>query len=141
MATFVAKNSGAVKKKSVIILKEFIFFVLVSTSSASDWQGCEDSHWIKRTTFVFHKIAIYNNCKLFLNLKAIWRFIKNITYSRCSKAFSVMAWNWGQNRSLHFISCVFLCEATKGASDWQNNRLTRKSNNTQKKLVPVCPIW
>ena len=111
MATFVAKNSGAVKKKSVIILKEFIFFVLVSTSSASDWQGCEDSHWIKRTTFVFHKIAIYNNCKLFLNLKAIWRFIKNITYSRCSKAFSVMAWNWGQNRSLHFISCVFLCEA------------------------------
>ena len=44
MATFVAKNSGAVKKKSVIILKEFIFFVLVSTSSASDWQGCEDLH-------------------------------------------------------------------------------------------------
>ena len=26
MATFVAKNSGAVKKKPVIILKEFIFF-------------------------------------------------------------------------------------------------------------------
>ena len=61
MATFVAKNSGAVKKKSVIILKEYFFFVLVSTSSASNWQGCEDSHWIKRTTFVFHKIAIYNS--------------------------------------------------------------------------------
>ena len=61
MATFVAKNSGAVKKKPVIILKEFIFFVLVSTSGASDWQACEDSHWIKRTTFDFHKIAIYNS--------------------------------------------------------------------------------
>ena len=28
----------------IIILKEFIFFVLVSTSGASDWQACEDSH-------------------------------------------------------------------------------------------------
>ena len=54
MATFVAKNSGAVKKKPVIFLKEFFFFVLVSTSGASDWQACEDSHSIKRTTFVFH---------------------------------------------------------------------------------------
>ena len=61
MATFVAKNSGGVKKKPMIILKEFFFFVLVSTSGASDWQACEDSHWIKRTTFVFHKIAIYNS--------------------------------------------------------------------------------
>ena len=43
-----------------------------------------------------------------------------------------MAWDWGQNRSLHFILCVFLCEATKGASDWQNYRLTRKSNNIKK---------
>ena len=61
MATFVAKNSGAAEKKPVIILKEFFFFVLVSTSGASDWQACEDSHRIKRTTFVFHKIAIYNS--------------------------------------------------------------------------------
>ena len=38
MATFVAKNSGEVKKKPMIILKEFFFFVLVSTSGASDWQ-------------------------------------------------------------------------------------------------------
>ena len=36
MATFVAK----VKKKPVIILKECFFFVLVSTSGASDWQAC-----------------------------------------------------------------------------------------------------
>ena len=44
MATFVAKNSGGVEKKPKIILKEFIFFVLVSTSGASGWQACEDSH-------------------------------------------------------------------------------------------------
>ena len=43
MATFVADNCGRVKKKPIIILKEFIFFVLVSTSGASDWQACEDS--------------------------------------------------------------------------------------------------
>ena len=60
MATFVAKNSGGVKKKPMIVLKEFIFFVLVSTSGASDWQACEDSHRNKRTTLVFHKIVIYN---------------------------------------------------------------------------------
>ena len=34
MVTFVAKNSDGVKKKPTIILKEFIFFVLVSTSGA-----------------------------------------------------------------------------------------------------------
>ena len=44
MATFAAKNSGGVKKKPMIILKEFIFFVLVLTSGASDWQACKDSH-------------------------------------------------------------------------------------------------
>ena len=44
MATFVAKNGGAVKKKPVIILKEFFFFVLVSISGTGDWQACEDSH-------------------------------------------------------------------------------------------------
>ena len=38
----------------------YLFFVLVSTSGASDWQACEDSHWNKRTTFVFHTIVIYN---------------------------------------------------------------------------------
>ena len=60
MVTFIAKNSGGVKKKPMIILEELIFFILVSTSGASDWQACEDSHWNKRTTFVFHKIVIYN---------------------------------------------------------------------------------
>ena len=56
MATFAAKNSGGVKKKPMIILKEFFFFVLVSC----DWQACKDSHRNNRTTFVFHKIVIYN---------------------------------------------------------------------------------
>ena len=59
MATFVAKNSSGVTKKPMIILKEF-FFVLVSTSGASDWQACKDSHRNNRTTFVFHKIVVYN---------------------------------------------------------------------------------
>ena len=43
MATFVAKNNGGVTKKPMIILK-VSFFVLVSTSGASDWQACKDSH-------------------------------------------------------------------------------------------------
>ena len=67
-----------------------------------------------------------------LNLKTIRRFIKIITYSealrvcRGSKAFSVMAWDWGQNRSLHFVSCVF--------SVWSNKRcrrLTKLQVNTK----------
>ena len=43
MATFAAKNSVEMKKKPMIILKELIFFVLVSTSGASNWQAFEDS--------------------------------------------------------------------------------------------------
>ena len=47
METFVAKNSGGVKKKPVIydnLERVYFFFVFVSTSGASDWQACEDSH-------------------------------------------------------------------------------------------------
>ena len=33
MATFVAKNSGGVKKRPMIILKEFFFFVLVQQAA------------------------------------------------------------------------------------------------------------
>ena len=44
MATSIAKNSGGVKKKPMIILRELFFFVLVSASGASDWQACEDAH-------------------------------------------------------------------------------------------------
>ena len=58
MATSIAKNSGGVKKKPMIILKELFFLVLVSAGGASDWQACEDAHWNKRTTLVFHKIVI-----------------------------------------------------------------------------------
>ena len=135
MATFVAKNSGGVKKKKpMIILKEFFFLVLVlvSSSGASDWQACEDSHWNRRTTFVFHK-----NCNSqSLNMKTIRRFIKNITSSHAlevykySKAFSVVAWDWGQNRSLRFVSCVF--------SVWSNRkgrRLTKLQVNTKNQIT------
>ena len=109
MATFVAKNSGAVKKKSVIILKEFIFFVLVSTSSASDWKGCKDLHWIKRTTFVFHKIAIYNS----------WTWKQSEDSLKISLTPGVqklfLLWREIGDKIDHYISyCVFfLCEATK----------------------------
>ena len=107
--------------------------VLVSSSGASDWQACEDSHWNKRTTFVFHK-----NCNSqSLNMKTIRRFIKNITSSHAlevykySKAFSVVAWDWGQNRSLRFVSCVF--------SVWSNRkgrRLTKLQVNTKNQITP-----
>ena len=136
MATFVAKNSGGVKKEANDNLKRVFFFlvlVLVSSSGASDWQACEDSHWNMRTTFVFHK-----NCNSqSLNLKTIRRFIKNITSSHAlevykySKAFSVVAWDWGQNRSLRFVSCVF--------SVWNNRngrRLTKLQVNTKNQITP-----
>ena len=44
MATFVAENSDKMKKKPVTILKKFNFFRIVSTSGASNWQACKDSH-------------------------------------------------------------------------------------------------
>ena len=118
MVTFVAKKSGGVKKKPMIILQEFIIFVLVSTSGVSDWQACDDSHWNKKTTFVFHKIVIYSPWT--------WKRSKDslkisLTPKRSEftgvKAFSVMVWDWGQNRSLHFVSCVF--------SVWSNKRCRR----------------
>ena len=57
MVTFVAKNSGGVKKKPMIISKQFIF---IRFNFNSDWQAGEDSQGNKRTTFVFRKIVIYN---------------------------------------------------------------------------------
>ena len=60
MATFVAKNCCGVKKKPMIILKEFIFIRFGFNKRRHDWQACEDSLLNKRTTFVFHKIVIYN---------------------------------------------------------------------------------
>ena len=91
MATFVAKNSGAVKKKPVIILKEFIFFVLVS-------------HWIKRTTFVFHKIAIYNS----------WTWKQSEDSLKISLTPGVqklfLLWHEIGDKIDHYISyCVFFC--------------------------------
>ena len=134
MATFVAKNSGGVKKKPMIILKEFFFLVLVlvSSSGASDWQACEDSHWNKRTTFVFHKIVIYNpwTWKQSEDSLKISLTPKRSEFTGVQKLF--LLWREIGDKIDHYISyCVFfLCEAKKGAGDWRNYRLTRKSNNT-----------
>ena len=131
MATFVAKNSGGVKKKPMIILKEFIFFVLVSTSDASDWQACKDSHWNKRTTFVFHKIVIYNpwTWKQPEDSLKISLTLKRPEFTGVQKLF--LLWREIGDKIDHYISyrMFFLCEATKGAGDWRNYRLIRKSNN------------
>ena len=132
MVTFVAKNSGGVKKKPMIVLKEFIFFVLVSTSGASDWQACEDSHWNKRTTFVFHKIVIYNpwTWKQFEDSLKISLTAKRSEFTDVQKLF--LLWREIEDKIDHYVSSrvFFLCEATKDAGDWRNYKLTRKSNNT-----------
>ena len=76
-----------------------------------------------------------------MNLKTIRRFIENITYCealrvyRCSKAFSVMAWDWQQNQSLRFVSCVFPV--------WCNRRcrrLTKLQVNTKNQITPKQTI-
>ena len=132
MATFVAKNSGGVKKKPMIILKEFFFFVLVSTSGASDWQVCKDSHWNNRTTFVFHKIVIYNpwTWKQSEDSLKISLTAKRSEFTDVQKLF--LLWREIEDKIDHYVSSrvFFLCEATEDAGDWRNNKLTRKSNNT-----------
>ena len=78
-------------------------------------------HWNKRTSFVFHKIVVYN----------LWtwkqsQYLLSARSLQVFKAFSVIAWDWGQNRSLHLVSCVF--------SVWRNKtcrRLTKLQVNTK----------
>ena len=117
---------GGGKKKKKTTKKQW-HFNWATTSGASDWQACKDSHRNKTRTFVFHKCNLQS-----LNLKTMRIFIKNITNSealevyRCSKAFSVMAWDWGQNRSLHFVSCVFPVWSKKRC-----RRLTKLQVNTK----------
>ena len=131
MATFVAKKSGGVKKKPMIILKEFIFFRFRSTSGASDWQACEDSHWNKRTTFVFHKIVIYNpwTWKQSEDSLKISLTPKSLEFTGVQKLS--LLWREIVDKIDHYFSyrVIFLCEATNGAGGWRNYRLTRKSNN------------
>ena len=79
---FVASNK---QTKWRPLLPRIVVWWKVSTSGASDRQACEDSHWNKRTTFVFHKIVIYNPW----TLKTIRRFVKDITYLTTSKACSI----------------------------------------------------
>ena len=131
MTTFTAKNSGEVKKKPMIILKELFFFVLVSTSGATDWQACEDSHWNKRTTFVFHKIVIYNPWTWKQSEDSLKISLRSArSFTGVQKLF--LLWREIGDKIDHYISyrVFFLCEATKGAGDWRNYRLTRNSNNT-----------
>ena len=59
MATFLAEKSGGVKKKPMIILKEFIFFVLFQQAASETGRRAMIHTEKKRTTFVFHKIVIY----------------------------------------------------------------------------------
>ena len=132
MATFVAKISGGVKKKPMIILKEFCFFILVSTSGASDWQACKDSHWNNRATFVFHKIVIYNpwTWKQSVHSLKISPTVKRLEFMDVQKLF--LLWCEIEDKINHYIlyRVFFLCEATKDASDWWNYKLSRKSNST-----------
>ena len=46
MATFVVKNSGGVKKKPMIILKEVFFFVLILTRPCEQGNGIPGWNWI-----------------------------------------------------------------------------------------------
>ena len=116
-------------KKPMMILKEFIFFVLVSTSGASDWQACEDSHWNKRTTFVFHKIVIYNpwTWKLWQSEDSLKVSLtpKRSEFTGVQKFF--LLWCEIGDKIDHYISyrVLFLSEAAKGAGDWRNYRLTK----------------
>ena len=110
MATFVAKNIGGVKKKPMIILKEFIFFIMVSTSGASDWQACKDSDWNKRTTFVFHKIVIYSpwTRKQSEDSLKILLTAKRSKFTDVQKLF--LLWREIEDKIDHYISYrVFFC--------------------------------
>ena len=128
MATFVAKNGGGVKKKPMIILKEFIFFRFGFNKLCQ----AEDSYWNKRTTFVFHKIVIYNpwTWKQFEDSLKISLTAKRSEFTDVQKLF--LLWREIEDKIDHYVSyrVFFLCEATKDAGDWRNYKLTRKSNNT-----------
>ena len=113
-------------------LKIVFFFVLVSTSGASNWQACKDSHWNKRTTFVFHKIVVYNpwiwkqsEDSLKISLTA-----KRSQFTDVQKLFLLR--REIEDKIDHYVSyrVFFLCEATKDAGDWWNYKLTWKSDNT-----------
>ena len=102
--------------KRLTAQQEFLFFfVLVSTSGASDWQACEDSHWNKRTTFVFHKIVIYNPW----TWKQSEDSLKISLTPKCSEFTGVqklflLRREIGDKIDHYIMYCVFfLCEATK----------------------------
>ena len=131
MATFIAKKSCGVKKKPMINLEELIFFILVSTSGASDWQACEDSQWNKRTTFDFRKIVIYNPWTWKQSEDSLKISLTPKRSLQVFKSFFCYGVRLGTKSIITFrIVYFFLCEATKGAGDWRNCKLTWKSSNT-----------
>ena len=131
MATFIAKNSGGVKKKPMIILEELIFFILVSTSGTSDWQACEDSHWNKRRTFVFHKIVTYSpwtrkQSEVSLN---IWLTPKRSEFTGVQKLF--LSWPEIGDKIDHYISyrAFFSVRRCRGLTKLQVNTKIKQHLN------------
>ena len=140
MATFVVRNSDGVKKKKANDNLKRVYFFRFSfnkrrrnfNTPASNWQACEDSYWNKRTTFIFHKIVIYNpwTWKQSKDSLKISLTPKRLEFTGVQKLF--LLWREIEDKIDHYISyrVFFLCEATEDAGNWRNYRLTRKSNNT-----------
>ena len=127
------------KKKANDNLKRVYFFRFSFNkrrrnfnTPASNWQACEDSYWNKRTTFIFHKIVIYNpwTWKQSKDSLKISLTPKRSEFTGVQKLF--LLWREIEDKIDHYISyrVFFLCEATEDAGNWRNYRLTRKSNNT-----------
>ena len=108
------------------------FFSILGFECICDWQACEDSHWNKRTTFDSHKIVIYNpwTWKQSEDSLKISLTPKRSEFTGVLKVF--LLWRETGDKIDHYISYLvfFLCEATEGAGDWRNYKLTRESNNT-----------
>ena len=109
---------GGGKKKKKTTKKQW-HFNWATTSGASDWQACKDSHRNKRRTFVFHKIVIYNpwtwkQCEYSLKISLT---PKRSKFTGVQKLF--LLWREIGNKIDHYISyrVFFLCEARKGAGD------------------------
>ena len=96
-----------------------------------------------RTTLVFHKITIYSpwTWKQSEDSLKISLTPKRSEFTGVQKLF--LLWRVIGDKIDHYISyhVFFLCEATKGAGDWRNCRLTRKSNNTWKIILATDFQW
>ena len=128
MANFVTKNSGEVKEKAMIILKEFFFLRFSFNKRRQRLAGMQGSHWNNRTTFVFHKIVINNPW----TWKQSEDSLKISLTAKCSEFTDVqklfLLWREIEDKIDHYVSSrvFFLCEATKGC-----RRLTKLQVNTK----------